>query len=97
VCFRFLFDSHPGAATGRRIGWARAGDERPKHGGKHGQQNENIDAVAGFAGLSALIQLLFVITKLPVIFWPDLLGGIIAALITAIVVVFLRRHLPRPV
>jgi hypothetical protein len=54
-------------------------------------------AVAGIAGLSALIQLLFVITKLPVIFWPDLLGGIIAAVVTAIVVVFLRRHLRRPV
>jgi hypothetical protein len=54
-------------------------------------------AVASIAGLSALTQLLFVITKLPVIFWPDLLGGIIAAVVTAIVVVFLRRHLRRPV
>lgn len=54
-------------------------------------------AAAGIAGLSALTQLLFVITKLPVIFWPDLLGGIIAAVVTAIVLVFLRRHLRRPV
>jgi hypothetical protein len=54
-------------------------------------------AVVGIAGLSALIQLLFVITKLPVIFWPDLRGGIIAAVVTAIVVVFLRQHLRRSV
>ncbi|MFE4230098.1 hypothetical protein ACFRJ8_19670 [Arthrobacter sp. NPDC056886] len=61
------------------------------------QRTRILIAVAGIAGLSALIQLPFVITKLSVIFWPDLLGGIIAAVVTAIVVVFLRRHLRRPV
>ena len=54
-------------------------------------------AGAGIAGLSALTQLLFVITKLPVIFWSDLLGGIAAAIVTAIfwsfsVVVFGGRY-----
>jgi hypothetical protein len=54
-------------------------------------------AATGIAGLSALVQLLFVTTKLPVIFRPDLLGGTIAAVVTAVGVVFLHRHHRRPV
>jgi hypothetical protein len=38
---------------------------------------------ASVAGLSALTQLLFVMTKLPTIFWSDLLGGIFAAALAA--------------
>jgi len=54
-------------------------------------------AGAGIAGLSALTQLLFVITKLPVIFWSDLLGGIAAAIVTAIFLVLLRGRLRRSI
>lgn len=54
-------------------------------------------SAAGIAGLSALTQLLFVVTKLPVIFWADLLGGIPATVITAFLMVLLRRRLRRPV
>lgn len=72
--------------------------KRPaQHGESMGHRTRILIAVAGIAGLSALIQLLFVITKLPGIFWPDLLGGIIAAVVTAIVAVFHRQHLRRPV
>jgi hypothetical protein len=44
------------------------------------------------AGLSALTQLLFVMTKLPTIFWSDLLGGIFAAVFTAFLFILLRRR-----
>jgi hypothetical protein len=46
------------------------------------------------AGLSALTQLLFVMTKLPTIFWSDLLGGIFAAAFTAFLFILLRRRQP---
>ena len=52
-------------------------------------------AGAGIAGLSALTQLLFVITKLPVTSWSDLLGGLAAAIVTAIFLVLLRGRLRR--
>lgn len=52
-------------------------------------------AGAGIAGLSALTQLLFVVTKLPVIFWSDLLGGIAAAIATTTFLVLLRGRLRR--
>lgn len=52
-------------------------------------------AGAFIAGLSALTQLLFVMTKLPVIFWSDLLGGVFAAVVTAFLLVLLRGRLRR--
>jgi hypothetical protein len=54
------------------------------------QRTRLLIAGTGLAGLSALVQLLFVITKLPVIFWSDLLGGIAAAVVTAILLALLR-------
>lgn len=52
-------------------------------------------AGAFIAGLSALTQLLFVMTKLPVIFWSDLLGGIFGAGVTAFLLILLRGRLGR--
>lgn len=54
-------------------------------------------SATGISGLSARTQLLFVVTKLPVIFWADLLGGILATVITAFLLVLLRRRFRRPV
>lgn len=53
-------------------------------------------SATGVAGLSALTQLLFVVTKLPVIFWADLVGGILATVVTVFLMVPLRRRFRRP-
>lgn len=52
---------------------------------------------AGLAALGALTQLLFVITKLPVIHWSSLWGGIFASVVTVFLCILLRGRLQRPV
>jgi hypothetical protein len=70
--------------------------DQPNHWGKRMDYRTRVlIAVAFIAGLSSLTRLLFVVTKLPVIFWPDLLGGIFAAVITAFLLILLRKRLRR--
>ena len=54
-----------------------------------------LTACAVTAGLNALAQLLFVMTRLPAISWSDLPGGIVAAVITACLLVLLPERLRR--
>jgi hypothetical protein len=84
------------AREGRSICWLETGC-RTAHtlGDDMDRKTRLLIAGAGIAGLSALTQLLFVITKLPVLFWSDLLGGMAAAIVTAIFLVLLRGRLRR--
>ena len=52
-------------------------------------------AGAFISGLSAFTRLLFVATKLPVIFWPDLFSGIVAVVVSAFLFILLRQRLRR--
>jgi hypothetical protein len=74
------------------IGLLKSG---PTYRGEMNDRTRLLMAGAALAGLSSLTQLLFVITKLPVIFWSDLMGGVFAAAVTAILFVLLRGQLRR--